>query len=257
MNLAPNRPPLRPPARPAPRPWTRAFTLIELLLALVIFAVVLAAVSGVFHGAMRLRARTVETLEAALPVEHALAVVRRDLAGIVLPAGLLHSNLVAAAGTGDGAQQDNDLQLYTTATFSPDGLGPWGGVQKVSYTLRAPTNFPGGPGRDLVRRSCRNLLPALQEEFEEQPLLAGVERIDFQFHDGLTWRTSWVSTNEASLLPRAVRFQLLMAPRPLPSGAPPAAAVLNRDPIELVVPLLVNGTNTLLLAGQSGTGGAP
>lgn len=253
MNV--NRSLHRPTALPAGR--TCAFTLIELLLALVIFAVVLAAVSGVFHGAMRLRARTIDTLEAALPVEQALAVVRRDLAGIVLPTGVLHSNLVVNAGSGAGAVQDTDMQIYTTATAAPGGLGPWGGVQKVAYTLRAPTNAFGGPGRDLVRRICRNLLPTLQEEFEEQPLLAGVERIDFQFHDGLTWRTSWVSTNEASLLPRAVRFQLLLAPRPLPSGALPAGASLNRDPIQLVVPLLVNGTNTLLLAEQSGTGGQP
>lgn len=256
MNL--NRTPHRPPALPAE--GTRAFTLIELMLALVIFAVVLAAVSGVFHGAMRLRARTMETLEAALPVEQALAVVRRDLAGIVLPTGTLHSNLVVTAGSGAGAVQDTDMQIYTTATTAAvalDGLTPWGGVQKVAYTLRAPTNAFSGPGRDLVRRVCRNLLPTLQEEFEEQPLLAGVERIDFQFHDGLTWRTSWVATNEASLLPRAIRFQLLMAPRPLPSGSLASGAGRQRDPIELVVPLLVSGTNTLLLAEQSGTGGQP
>ena len=65
-----------------------AFTLLELLIAVVAFAIVLAAINSVFYGAVRLRNKTVESIDAALPIQHALAILRADLSNIVPPGGL-------------------------------------------------------------------------------------------------------------------------------------------------------------------------
>src|SRR5262245_45785382 len=67
----------------------RAFTLIEVILALGIFAIVMAAINTAFFAALRLRQRSSEALEQALPLDYALSVLRRDLINAVPPGGVL------------------------------------------------------------------------------------------------------------------------------------------------------------------------
>src|SRR5678815_5328211 len=83
----------------------RAFTLLELLIAVSIFAIVLAAINAVFYSALRLRNRAAAIMDKNVPIEHALAIIRRDLLSIVPPGTNLlgplqttsSSNLVAGA----------------------------------------------------------------------------------------------------------------------------------------------------------------
>ena len=132
-------------------PAGRAFTLIELLLAMTIFALVLSAVTGVFYGAMRLRSRTTEAIEEALPVQRALAILRKDLAGIVLPRGTIQSNLVVAAGSGDGSVQDSDTAIYTSsATISAN----------VSRVLKAKKAAQAFPPNSAVAVAGTKVMPA-------------------------------------------------------------------------------------------------
>src|SRR5437763_10545402 len=63
------------------------FTLLELLIAVAIFAVVLAAINGVFYGAMRLQRSSSRSVEESLPIQQALAIIKRDLQGLVAPGG--------------------------------------------------------------------------------------------------------------------------------------------------------------------------
>ncbi len=65
-----------------------AFTLIELLIAVAISAIVLSVVSTLFFSALRLRERAGEVAEQTLPVDRAIAIMKRDLLGIV-PVGKL------------------------------------------------------------------------------------------------------------------------------------------------------------------------
>src|SRR4051812_4166333 len=76
-----------------------AFTLIEMMIALAVFAVVLAAINGVFWGALRLRKKTVESIDAALPKERALAIMRNDLANIVPPSGKFFTTFTTTGTT--------------------------------------------------------------------------------------------------------------------------------------------------------------
>ena len=57
--------------------WS-AFTLIEIMIAVAAFAIVLAAINTIFYTALRLRNSTTAAIEKALPMEHALGVIRRD-----------------------------------------------------------------------------------------------------------------------------------------------------------------------------------
>ena len=70
----------------APR-QRRAFTLIELLLALSIFAMVLVAVNSVFYGALRLRNASSRAVDAALPVQQTVSIIRHDLLSAIPPSG--------------------------------------------------------------------------------------------------------------------------------------------------------------------------
>ena len=100
-------------------------------------------------------------------------------------------------------------------------------------------------GFDLIRVVTRNLSPALQEEPIDQWLMTGVEQMQFSFYDGTSWRTSWNSTNETTVLPRAIRVQIQMALPDASQLSQDRSVRITRSPIELVVPVLVTAsTNT-------------
>ena len=78
-----------------------AFTLIEVLLAVAISAVVLAAINTVFFGALHLRMTTSRSLDASLPLEQALTLLRRDLQGAMPPG--TNGDLIGDFKSGDAA----------------------------------------------------------------------------------------------------------------------------------------------------------
>ena len=223
---------------------TPGFTLIEVLLAVVIFGIVLVGIHAIFHGALRLRNRTTETLEAALPLEQTLAILRRDLANMVPPGGTLAGGLTTTPIV-DGLASQPSLQFCSAVGVLADSV-PWAEVQRIAYTLATPTNRT--PGRELRRAVVRNLLAVNLDTIEEQPLLSGVDSVTFSFHDGTSWRTTWDSTNEPTLLPRAVKVELLLI-------ATNAIQAGNRRPIELVVGLLVEPDTSASTNTSTTTGG--
>jgi len=201
-----------------------AFTLLELLIAVAIFAIVLAAINTVFYSALRLRNKTSAALEESLPLQHALTAMKRDLSNLVPPGGLLSGTLQTTVKTRMDGQVSPD---FFTASGQLDDLVPWGEVQKISYLLRASS--AGGPGRDLIRATTRNLLAIIQDPPEEQALLRGVENLTFSFYDGTQWQTSWDSAVQTNL-PTAIKLELQLTR----TNATPEA------PIALVVPIHVH-----------------
>lgn len=236
--------------------WSaHAFTLIEVLLAVSIFAIVLVAIHSVFYGALRLRNKTTEALEQALPLQHTLTIIKRDLANIVLPGGTLFGELQTAQTINSSTNslsllspvQDAVPGQSSPAFFTATGIlqdsFPWGEVERVSYFLAPPTN--NTPGKDLIRSVTRNLLPVLQEEVENQWLMSGLDSMLFYFYDGIQWREDWDSTVEVGKLPRGIKVELQLAQD--------ETERVRRAPIELVIPVMLQaGTNS---AAQS-SGGA-
>lgn len=259
-----------------------AFTLIEVLLAVAIFAIILLAIHGVFHGALRLRNKTLDSVERTLPLQQALAVLKRDLANLVLPGGTLFGEFqttptttssssasssasTSTAGTATGSSQAPASQsssmfsmlsmrglivspaLYTSTAIIDDAT-PWSEVERVIYYLAASTN--NSVGKDLMRSVSRNLLPVAEDETVDQWLLGGVEDVVFTFYDGSQWQQIWDSTLLASnKLPLAVKVELQLVPE--------EAAKQMRDPITLVVPLAVQGsTNSATTTAQTTGGGS-
>jgi type II secretion system protein J len=228
---------------PAHRSGLPAFTLIELLLAITISAVILAAVNAVLFGALRLRNRSSRMLEDSVVRQQAFSILKRDLAGIVIPGG--ETNLAGALVYG-GLTAVNDpagtgMQLFTS-TGIVGASAPWGEIQKVGYALRQPTNNAPALGRDLWRVITRNLLPPLNATFEEQLLLSDVERFDLSFFDGSTWRTSWGGTNETVPLPRAIRVDLVVAESDPAERSRGMMAKRSLVPFQLIVPVLVTAS---------------
>ena len=216
------------------RSASTAFTLIEVLLAVAIFAIVLAAINGVFYSALRLRRKAAEAIEQSLPVQQAVAIIKRDLQGLVAPGGTLtgplQSGVAITSSTGGSSSMDQQggTVIYT-ATGIIDETSPWANVQKVSYSLRQPTAQTSRGGQDLVRLVTRNLLPVAQEEVEEQWLMSGVQQLQFYFYDGTGWRNSWDSTAETSVLPKAIKVEIDLA----------QGDTGTKPPLEVVVPVTV------------------
>jgi type II secretion system protein J len=231
----------------------RAFTLIEIMVAVAAFAIVLAAINTIFYTALRLRNSTTAAIEKALPMEHALGVIRRDLANLVLPGGTM-SGTLSTTSTSNSVAGQASPSFYTT-TGVIDENTPFAEVQRVSYLLVVSTN--NGIGKDLVRSVSRNLLPSLQSQTEQEPLMTGVQTLTFLYHDGSQWRDSWDSTIESTTtgvsngLPAAVKVQIQLA-----TESSSGSRGRSREmPMELVVPL-VTQQRTNQAAQVAAAGGA-
>lgn len=235
--------------------YGNAFTLLEVMIAVMTFAIVLAAINTVFYGALRLRNKTTQTIEKSLPIQQTVALIRRDLAGIVPPGGTLAGALRSDAGTsatapgGIGSMALEAGPEIFTNTGTVDEAAPWAEVQKVSYYLRPPTNDVSSAGQDLIRAVTRNLLPTLEDQPTEEWVMSGVERIQFFFYSGTEWRDSWDSTTEESALPKAIKVQIQLAED---ENEPPSRArTEEKPPIEIVVPVIVQArTNQTQTAGS-------
>ena len=231
------------------RQATRAFTLLELLLAMAIGAVVLLVINGTFFGALRLYKTTHDKIDVDLTLQRTLGIVRRDLAGIMIPAsptvttnnfsGQLQSEANGTTPLEDTAQRITP-DIHTNSGRI-DGWSPFADVQTVTYYLTAASD--GGPTKNLVRATNRNLLSASSETtVDAQVLLTGVSTAGILFYDGQSWVETWDSTSTTSL-PSALKFSLVLAPRDGGNRADPA-------PIELIVPVIVK---TITTAQQEAT----
>jgi type II secretion system protein J len=212
----------------------RGFTLLELLLATAVGAVVLIVIQTTFFSGLRLHNTTHERIEEDRVVQRTLGIIRRDLAGIMLPGGTLSGQLqtenFSSLSTGNyGERVSPDI---FTNSGKIDGWSPFSDVQMVAYYL-APASA-GGTGKDLVRVVTRNLLPVQDPAAEDVVLLHGVDSASVSFYDGAGWTETWDS-EATSTLPTAIKFSLTMVTK----GAGQALA-----PHELVVPIVATTVTT-------------
>ncbi len=213
----------------------RGFTLIELLLGIAVGAVVLVVIQTTFFGALRLHNTTHARIDSGLEVERALGIVRRDLAGLMLPGGTLTGHLQTTnfSSTMTGFSGERVSPDFVTNSGKIDGWSPFAEAQQVAYYL-APSEGSNGL-KDLVRLVNRNLLPVQELIPEEQVLLRGVVEASVLFYDGFGWTDAWDSEATATL-PTALKFSLTLAS---PDGAQRPLA-----PMELVVPVMATTTAT-------------
>ena len=230
--------------RPPMRAGQRGFTLIELILAMAVGAIVLIVINSTFTGALRLHNTTHRRIDEDLVVQRALGVIRKDLAGIMLPANpqATTNNLSGQLTTESYSTNELDTtservtpDIYTSSG-AIDGWTPYAEVQMVSYYLSPSDN--GGSGKNLVRLVTRNLLPAVDATAEAQTLLPDVVRAGVSYYDGQGWLETWDSVTSSSL-PTAIKFSIVRA------TADGSASRSESDPIEIVVPVLVKTSATL------------
>ncbi|MES2696171.1 MAG: type II secretion system protein GspJ [Verrucomicrobiota bacterium] len=219
------------------RRGARGFTLLELLVATIVGAIVLLVIQTTFFGAMRLYNTTHNRTDEALALDRALAIVRRDFAGIMLPGGTLSvafqtTNLSSTVGENFGERVGPDI--YTTSGRI-DGWSPFSEAQRVSYYLAPAADGRFGT-KDLLRVVQRNLLPVQDEAGEPQVLLQGVTEAVIEFYDGAGWIDTWDS-EATETLPSALKLRVTLAAS-VPGQAQPA-------PIELIVPVSVMTSATL------------
>lgn len=213
-----------------PRGGAAGFTLLELLLATAVAAVVLIVIQTTFFGALRLHNTTHARIDGDLEVQRALSIIRRDFAGLMMPAGVLSGQLQTTAfsttpGEDFGERVSPDI---FTNSGRIDGWNSFSEVQRVAYFLDQ-SKSPGA-GKDLVRVVTRNLLPVQEVPGEPEVLLHGVEEAVVEFCDGTGWTQEWDS-EVTSALPTGIKLRLTLARGEQDRLAP--------EPIELIVPVFV------------------
>jgi general secretion pathway protein J len=223
---------------------TRGFTLLELLLATAIASIVLIAINTTFFSALRLHNTTHAKIDQDLAVQRALGIVRRDLAGIMLPTANPNNTLVLAGplqnsdmrGTpGDPTGERVSPDIYTNSG-KVDGWNPFSEVQMVSYFL-SPAN-DGTTTKNLVRAVTRNVLSSDEQGPEDQQvILSRVASAEVLFYDGIDWVSDWDSVS-TSTLPTAIKFRFSLVRAGTESALVPEPA----GPMEMIVPVLVTTT---------------
>jgi len=213
----------------------KAFTLIEMLLAVAICAIVLVAINGVFATALRLRDKTSDAVEAALPMSRAMDMMVRDLKGTVGPGGLLAGDFkcgaqAMGASMGLSGEAGNAGLDFFTSTGALSDKAPWGDIQEVFYELKAPTDR-NQAGMELVRCVNRNLLATTTSTPETRSLLGNVQTLQFECYDGTQWRDTWDTSAGDTNLPVAVRIRVQLA-------AKQGETSPNQQPLEMLVPLI-------------------
>ena len=220
----------------------KAFTLIEMLLAVAICAIVLVAINGVFATAVRLRDKTSDAVEEALPANRAMDMVVRDLKGTVGPGGYLAGDFKCGAQamgatmglSGEAGSAGLD---FFTSTGTMNDKTPWGDIQEVFYELKAPTD-KNQAGMELVRCINRNLLATTTTTPEIQTLLGNVQTLHFDCFDGTQWRDTWDTSAGDTNLPVAVRIRVQLAAKQ--GGTDP-----NQQPLEMLVQLVTQTLTNL------------
>ncbi|MSU23435.1 MAG: prepilin-type N-terminal cleavage/methylation domain-containing protein [Opitutus sp.] len=247
-----------PPSRRAPRasglPRLTAggFTLLELLLATAIGAIVLLVINTTFFAALRLHNATHEKIDTDLVLQRTLGIIRKDLAGIMLPPNAQSTTAKLSGQLVSDSYSSNDLdgnsERVTPDIFTNsgkmDGWTPFAEAQMVSYYLSPAPD--GGATKNLVRVVTRNLLPVTEGTTLDQTLLTGVSTAAISFYDGENWVETWDSITSITL-PSAIKFSLVLAPR--------ENATTRNDPgpIELVVPVIVATLTTAQQAAAAAT----
>jgi type II secretion system protein J len=204
-----------------------AFTLIEMILAIGVAAIVLIAANAVFFTALHLRNATSDAVDAASPIDQALAILRHDLQCAVTPkaVGLLSGDFKIGNVTSTGISDPVAAEIYT-ATGALSDAAPWGDIQRVTYELKTSTR--GAAGMDLYRSVTRNILTTATPDVADQLMIRGVQSVQFSAYDGAQWNDSWDTTDTTSAntnLPVAVRVDIQLT-----GGA-------KNSPIEILVPV--------------------
>ncbi|MEO5958240.1 MAG: type II secretion system protein GspJ [Opitutaceae bacterium] len=231
----------------------KGFTLLELLIATAIGAVVLLVINTTFFSALRLHNTTHASIDTDLALQRALGIIRKDLAGIMLPAATQTATTLAgplqtetfSSTALDGSGGERVTPDMFTNSGRIDGWTSFSEVQIVSYYLTPATD--GGSTKNLVRLVNRNLLSAAEPLTDEQTLLPGVTAAEISFYDGASWTNVWDSTASGTL-PSAIKFSLTLALRDGDTMRPSPA------PVELVVPILVTTTASQQEATAAATG---
>ncbi len=227
--------------RPAQSFGSRGFTLIELVLALGIAAIVLTAINSVFFAALHLRDATVKVAQETMPVERALDIIKKDVAGI-MPAGTL-PGVMGTDATMIGVTQPLVVEFYTSTGIIHDDY-PSDDVQKVDYWLQDSTNRNSGAvGKDLMRGVTSNLLPSSPLAPTAQKILSGVQSFYYSYFDGTNWNNSW--SIQLSNTPVAMKaFLTFAAPK---NGSPIS------PPVQFYVPVLTEISTNIINSTNSAT----
>jgi type II secretion system protein J len=225
-------------------PGSGGFTLVEIIIAASIMAMLLYCIESAFFGALRLRERTIESMEASMPMEEALQTIQRDLADLITATNGVFLGPLQTINQTNTLPGQIGPDFYTTGG-ELDGMAPWGNVEKIDYLLTTPTNGATGPGQDLIRAVTHNLLPVTQQPLpeEKRTLLSGVASLTFLYYDGTQWDNAWDTTQQTNL-PLAIKVRIQMAARA------PGAMTLD-PPLELVVPVdMMLNTNPITAVQQ-------
>lgn len=185
----------------------RGFTLIELLAAMAVLAVLGAlgfrGLNSILDAQARLQAESrrwndVSMLFSQISEDMALAVERTSRNG----AGRARPALLLRGATAEGTNAD-DAQLAVTRLGNGEGAIAQSAPRRVGYRLREGTlEYLVWPAPDSAPGAAPAVYPVLENVADLK-----LQALDFDNR----WSTAWPAARSASLLPRAINVQVVLA----------------------------------------------
>ena len=237
--------------RPANR--HRPFTLLEVLAAVAMFAVVVAALLSATFGALRVRERTEERMEALLPIRELVRRVKADLSHAMPPGGVLAEDFVGTNDETPGGRLDS-LEFASCVGFGPDSHES--DLVRIEYVPETPET---GEGYDLVRRALPSSysLSESPEDVEGDVVAGGIASVAFSYYDSDSgiWTDSWDSSEHDGALPAVISLRIEFLPRADGSPQPPVEVLAMPGIAPLPAAEEESGSGSASGTGAPGGGG--
>jgi len=148
------------------------FTLVEMLIALFIFALLSAGAMSAMFSSIQTKDRLGAAVEAVSEIETARALIKSDMANVILRTNRDPYGSPEQYSLSGGAE--TLLTFTRTGRENPGGLEKRGDVQRVAYVFE-DNNF--------LRRSFAADNPAPLTPLRDRVLIANLDNVDISFED--------------------------------------------------------------------------
>lgn len=166
------------------------FTLIEMMVALFIFSILSVGAMSAMFASIQTKERLAEAVAAVSEIESARALIKSDMANIVLrPSRDPYGNPEAYILSGG---VDTLISFTRTGRENPGGLEKRGGTQRVAYVFEEDK---------LIRRSFATDNPAPLTPLRDRVLIENIEQASSSFADDILSLSQIYVPNDQTSIP--------------------------------------------------------
>jgi type II secretion system protein J len=184
--------------------FTAGFTLLELIVAIALMDLIALTLYSSMNIAFKTKQNTLAALEPYQSVTPIFEIIRKDLASVMNPDGIL-AGVFVGENVSFANLQDADTLSFYSAAYQPKENEIASNVIHVQYGLE--TDYERNQVV-LKRFTTQNILSPTAIEPDEEVIGRNIAGFDIQYYDGTAWLDAWDSSEQNNTLPWGVRVTI-------------------------------------------------